>query len=229
MSPPARLSVGRPSVLTDRAAVSNVRSALAHYHAGRLQRAVHDFEVRSPTALISSASASTARPFTPPAPLRSEQAALSLDPSDADLWCNKGSALALQGKLLPAMRCLRRAARLQPDAARHHHAMGLVWQYAGEAHAAAGCFERAIEIEPTHVRALARCHRGAAERARHARSLVRHEPPGRARLKSAGHARVPRRCFVAHRTSPAPRSCPRTTSWASPWPGAGASSRRCEP
>ena len=71
------------------------------------------------------------------------QKALSMKPGDADLFCDMGYCLFLQGRLEEARMNLRQALALEPDHDRAHNNLGLVFAYCGSRAEALAEFHRA--------------------------------------------------------------------------------------
>ncbi|MBI2931730.1 MAG: protein kinase [Planctomycetes bacterium] len=78
------------------------------------------------------------------------RAALTLEPADADVYCNMGLALKELGKLKEAERMITRALQLQPDHARALSGRGTIRVARKDISGAKRDFEEAILAEPTN-------------------------------------------------------------------------------
>ena len=79
--------------------------------------------------------------------------ALQLDPNDAEVHNNLGTAFKDQGKLDEAVACYRRALELKPDYAEAHYNLGVAFRDQGKLDEAVACCRRALELKPDFAEA----------------------------------------------------------------------------
>lgn len=152
---PGRLGAGHRDANADR---EDVRLALAHFKAGRLDRAealVHAVLERNPDSLpaLKVLGLIAERTGHHEAAVELMGRAIARDPDDAVTLVNLAGALAALQRHAEAETNARRAIRLEPELPEAHNNLGLALRAQGHVAEATACYERAISLRPAFAEA----------------------------------------------------------------------------